>query len=99
MTELTINGVLVITVVWFRGELPNFETHRPLLESIHFQKIRLGDVVVLIDRDAVGKHTKLELDYAKSIGKPILTYDSIDSALDYLELVFGEERLKGWSKT
>lgn len=73
-TLTLMSNLVVLTVVWFKDELPNFEFHRDLLESIHFQKIRMSNFVVLIDKGAVGKHTKMEIDYAKSIGKKVYVY-------------------------
>jgi len=73
-TELTKAGYVVLSVVWFKDQLPNFEQHRDLLERIHFQKIRLADAVVLIHKDAVGKHTTMEMTFAKEIGIPVFTY-------------------------
>jgi hypothetical protein len=72
--ELTKVGYVVLSVVWFKDQLPNFERHRDLLETIHFQKIRLADAVVLIHHDAVGKHTAMEIEFAKKIGKPVVTF-------------------------
>ena len=72
-------GYVVLTVVWFKDQLPNFESYRGLLERIHFQKIRLADAVVLIHPDAIGKHTAIEIEFAKNIGKPVVTF--LDSAI------------------
>lgn len=88
---LTHAGFVVLTVVWFKGDLPSvevcgklgcgdFESHRPLLEKIHYQKIRLADAVVLIHEDAKGKNTLHEMKFAKEIGKPVITFDNIDQA-------------------
>lgn len=75
--ELTKAGFVVLTVVWFKDELPNFEDHRDLLERIHFQKIRLSDAVVLIHKDAVGKHTAMEMEFARKIGKKVVVFENI----------------------
>lgn len=72
--ELTKVGYVVLSVVWFKDQLPNFEHHRDLLERIHFQKIRLSDAVVLTHPDAIGKHTAMEIEFAKEIGKPVVTF-------------------------
>jgi len=72
--ELTKMGYVVLTVVWFKDQLPNFEDHRDLLERVHFQKIRLADAVVLIHPDAIGKHTAMEIEFARSIEKPVVTF-------------------------
>lgn len=75
--ELTKRGFVVLSVVWFKDELPDFESHRELLERIHFQKIRLSDFVVLIHKDAVGKHTRMEMEFAKAIGKRVITFSDM----------------------
>src|SRR4030042_2079551 len=74
LVELTLKGYICQTVVWFKDQLENFEIHRKLLESIHFQKVRMSEAVVLIHADAVGKHTKMEMDYAKSLKIPVITF-------------------------
>lgn len=83
--ELTKAGYVVLSVVWFKDDLPNFESHRELLERIHFQKIRLADAVVLIDPQAVGKHTSMEIDFAKKIGKPVEVFTTIEITKRELE--------------
>lgn len=82
--ELTQSGFVVFSVVWFRGELENFEKHRPLLETIHFQKIRRSDAVVLIHSDAKGHHTSMELEFASKIGKPIVTFTTVNETTEKL---------------
>lgn len=77
--ELTKAGYVVLSVVWFKDQLSDFETHRELLERIHFQKIRLADAVVLIHHDALGIHTRMELEFAEKIGKPIVTFVGIEA--------------------
>ena len=83
--ELTKAGYVVLTVVWFKDELPNFEDHRELLERIHFQKIRLADAVVLIHSNAIGKHTSMEMDFACNICKPIVCFTTIEETKRKLE--------------
>lgn len=79
LEALTLMGNAVFTVVWFRGDFPgDFETRRALLERVHFLKIRTSDVVVCIDRNAVGEHTSMEMDYAQSIGKPVYFFDELN---------------------
>jgi len=74
-----LRGNAVFTVVWFRGDYPgDFEARRDLLEKVHFLKIRSSDIVVCIDRNALGEHTKMEIEYAKRIGKPFYFFDEID---------------------
>ena len=75
---LTLMGNAVFTVVWFRGDFKgDFELRRELMERVHFLKIRSSDVVVCIDRKAVGEHTAFEMDYARNIGKPVYFFDEV----------------------
>jgi len=67
-----------VTVSLFKTDVPNIEDYRDLLESIHFQKIRLADAVVLIHKDAIGTHTALELKYCQKIGKRTITFENVD---------------------
>ena len=94
--ELTLAGYVVLTVVWFKDELANFESHRDLLERIHFQKIRLSDVVVLIHDDAIGQHTAMEMKFAKDIGKPVVSFTAIEETKSLLEemIAFYDSNLK-----
>lgn len=85
--ELTKAGYAVFTVVWFRGQLPNFEKHRSLLETIHFQKIRSSDAVVLIHKDAKGKHTSMEMEFARRINRPVIVFGTIKQTTDELSKV------------
>lgn len=89
--ELTLAGFVVITVVWFKDELPDFESHRDLLERIHFQKIRLSDAVVLIDKDAKTKHTKMELEFAQKIGKPTIVFDGLNQAKNEIKEILAQK--------
>ena len=79
LEALTLMGNAVFTVVWFRGDFQgDFEARRPLLEHVHFLKILNSDIVVCIDREAIGEHTALEMDYARNLGKPVLFFDEIE---------------------
>ena len=78
LEKLTLLGNAVFTVVWFRGDYGgDFEVRRDLLERVHFLKIKCSDVVVCIDRLAIGVHTALEIDYARKIGKPVFFFDEL----------------------
>jgi len=77
LEKLTLAGYVVQTVVWFRDDLEKFESHRPLLERIHYHKIRISDAVVLIHKKAKGKHTTQEIEFAKRLGKKIVTFKNV----------------------
>jgi hypothetical protein len=76
-------GNAVFTVVWFRGDYDgDFEARRPLLERVHYLKIRSSQVVVCIDRKAVGEHTANEILYAQSLGKPFCFFDEVEGSME-----------------
>lgn len=81
LEKLTLMGNAVFTVVWFRGDFEgDFESRRKLMEEVHFLKIRSSDIVVCIDRDAIGEHTSLEIDYAKWLRIPVYFFDEIETS-------------------
>lgn len=70
--EKTKQGFLILFTP-FRKELnPECEIYRKELEIQHFQKIRMADIVFVFNKDGyIGEHTKMELEYAQIINKPI----------------------------
>lgn len=83
--ELTLTGYLVVSVGVFRDDLKDIEIHRHTLESIHFQKIDMADVVVLIDEKAVSTNTAIEMAYARRIGKPFVVFHNTKQAISEIE--------------
>jgi hypothetical protein len=82
LEAMTLMGNAVFTVVWFRGDFKgDFEARRPLMEQVHFLKIQTSDVVVCIDHEAVGEHTALEMEYARSLGKVVCFFDEVEGDL------------------
>lgn len=78
LEKLTLMGNAVFTVVWFRGDFQgDFESRRDLMEKVHFLKITSSEVVVCIDREAVGEHTSMEMAYARTLGKPVYFFDEV----------------------
>lgn len=86
--KLSKEGFVVLSPVWFRGQLPHFEKQRDLLERIHHQQIRLADAVVIIHHDAEGKHTKLAMEFAKERGKPVITFKHPKQTIQRLRNLF-----------
>ena len=81
LEKLTLMGNAVFTVVWFRGDFDgDFEARRDLMERVHFLKIRTSDVVICIDKNACGEHTRMEMEYARSIGKDVFFFDELGRA-------------------
>ncbi len=73
-------GNAVFTVVWFRGDFDgDFEARRKLMEEVHLLKIRASDYVVCIDRNAIGEHTKMEMEFAKDIGRVVCFFDEVEA--------------------
>lgn len=89
--ELCLKGYVVVTVSLFKTDVQDIEKYRDLLESIHFQKIHLSDVVVLIHKNAIGTHTAMELEYCEKIGKPTVTFNDIEQTHREIELL-GKEK-------
>lgn len=90
-TIFTLSGFIVLTAnvkkYEFDGTIVNWkdiEDFRDILEEVHFEKIRMADVVVLVHRDAVGESTKQEIEYCKKLNKPLLTYTEWESTLNEL---------------
>ena len=80
LEKLTLKGNAVFTVVWFRGDFQgDFEARRELMEKVHFLKIDSSEVVVCIDRKAIGEHTALEMTYATKVGIPVYFFDEVES--------------------
>jgi len=70
-------GDIVFFTPFTKEDTDELEDYRLEMESQWFQMIRMADIVFIFNKDGhIGEHTKLELEYAKSIGKPI----------EYLEL-------------
>ena len=81
LEKMTLMGNAVFTVVWFRGDFKgDFEARRKLMENVHFLKIRASEVVVCIDRNAIGEHTAMEMEYGKSLGKIVCFFDELEVA-------------------
>ena len=81
LEKMTLMGNAVFTVVWSRGDFSgDFEARRPLMERVHYLKIRSSNIVVVIDRAAVGTHTKQEMMYARKLGIPVFFFDQIEGA-------------------
>lgn len=70
--EFTKNGFLVMYAPFAKEEISELEEYREILEKIHYEKIRLSDIVFVFNRNKyIGKSTQEELDFAKKLGKQI----------------------------
>ena len=67
---------LILFAPFAKEEIPDLEKIREELEIQHFQKIRMADEIVVFNKNGyIGESTKLEIEYAKSINKPIRYYE------------------------
>ena len=83
--DLCLAGYVVISVSLFKTDVEDIEKFRPLLESIHLQKIDMSDLVVLIHKDAVGKNTSDEIEYSKAIAKRVVIFSDIENTVKEIE--------------
>lgn len=79
--NLCLAGYVVISVNLFKTDVDDIEKYRELLESIHFQKMDMADVVVLIHKNAIGPHTQLELNYCDKRLKLVVVYTTIEETI------------------
>ncbi len=76
---LTLQGNVVFSCGVFRGDYPNIEEHRDLLEDVHKRKIDLSESIVVINLGGhTSKHTREEIEYAKSKNKKIIYLENRD---------------------
>jgi len=82
--ELTLKGYCVLSVGVFQH--PEKEKYRSVLESIHFQKIRMADIIAVINKDGyIGRNTQLEILYAQTLSKPIIYLEAAVTFMERLE--------------
>ncbi len=80
--ELCYRGYVVLSVSVFKNGVneAEMESHRELLERIHFKKMDMAAVVVLIHADAVGTHTAMEMARCRRQGKPLVVFTNGEEA-------------------
>ncbi len=71
--QLTLSGAVVLSVGVFGHSGDEItEEQKQRLDDVHLQKIRMSDGIFVINKDGyIGESTKREIEYAKSLGKPI----------------------------
>lgn len=74
--KLALDGNCIFTPIY--QVTPNLEITKAqlkLLKEEHLKKIELSDSIYVINKDNyIGKSTKLEIEYAKSLNKEIVYY-------------------------
>lgn len=77
--NLALEGNCVLTPVYLVQEHCEItEEQIKKLKEAHFKRIELSDAILVIDKDNyIGNSTKLEIEYAKSLGKEIIYYSNL----------------------
>lgn len=74
--NLSLEGICVLTPVYSVLEnAPRTDEQLDKLRQAHFKRIDFSDAIFVINvDDYIGSSTKLEIEYAKDLGKEILYY-------------------------
>ena len=72
--KLSLNGNCILTPVYpILEKLEKTEEELQKLKKVHLKKIELSDAIYVINKDNyIGESTKLEIEYAKRLGKEII---------------------------
>ena len=77
--KIALDGYCVLTPVY--PVLENIERTKEQLiklKEAHFKRIELSDAILVVNiNNYIGDSTKLEIDYAKKIGKEIIYYTNL----------------------
>lgn len=71
---MTLEGYCVLTPVYpTSNNIKRAEEEMTKLKESHFKKIELSDAILVVNvNDYIGDSTKLEIEYAKKLGKEII---------------------------
>ncbi len=76
--RFTLEGLVVLAPgcfdhEWLHQPEHNAELTKDGLDDLHKDKIAMSDFVYILNRDGyIGASTRAEIEYAKSIGKPVM---------------------------
>lgn len=73
--RLTLEGKIVLSVGLFAHREPDFDwgLHKQRLDELHRRKIDMADEVFVVNVGGyIGHSTSLEIEYARSMGKPVV---------------------------
>ena len=78
--RLTLEGNCVLSIIYATKKIEAYnEKFCKLFQKMHFQRIEMCDAIYVVNVNGyIGDATKKEIDYAKSLGKEILSLESID---------------------
>ena len=76
--ELALKGNCILTPVYpVLENLKRTEEQMQKLKEAHFKRIELSDAILVVNvNNYIGSSTKLEIEYAKKLGKEILYYEN-----------------------
>lgn len=77
--KLALKGICILTPTYPVIEnLEITEKQTSMLKEAHFKRIELSDAIFVVNVNGyIGNSTKLEIEYAKKLGKEILYYTNM----------------------
>lgn len=77
--KMTLDGYCVLTPVYpTSNNIKKTEEELIKLKEGHFKKIELSDAILVVNVNYyIGESTRLEIEYAKSLGKEIMYYTNL----------------------
>ena len=72
------NGYVVIQCVYSDEDRKYEKSEKEMLSNLHYKKINMSDAIYVVNIDGyIGDATKKEIDYARSLGKIILSLEPL----------------------
>ena len=77
--KMALEGYCILTSVYpVLENMKATEEQLIKLKEAHFKRIELSDAILVVNiNNYIGESTKLEIDYAKKLGKEILYYSNL----------------------
>ena len=77
--KMALDGYCILTPVYQVSEdIKSTKDQLIKLKEAHFKRIELSDAILVVNiNNYIGESTKLEIDYAKKLGKEILYYSNL----------------------
>lgn len=76
--EYALKGNCMLSIVYPTKDLKNYKQEDiKRLGTLHLERIKLSDAILVVNIDNyIGKQTQKEIDFAKSLNKEIIYYNS-----------------------
>lgn len=77
--KMALEGYCILTPVYFVSKKIDITKKQLInLKEAHFKRIELSDAILIVNiNNYIGDSTKLEIDYAKKLGKEIIYYTDL----------------------